>query len=135
MPGSVLPSRYSSDAPPPVEMCEKPSSGRPSWRTAAAESPPPTTLNAPLAVAPMTASATPLVPAANAGNSKTPIGPFQKTVLALDSSAVNRFTDSGPMSRPIVSSGILSAATVSGGESAANFSATTMSTGRWMTSP
>ena len=47
MPGSSLPSRYSSDAPPPVEMWENPSSGRPSARTAAAESPPPTTLNAP----------------------------------------------------------------------------------------
>ena len=62
----------------------------------------------------MMASATPLVPAANAGNSNTPIGPFQKMVLALDSSAVNRFTDSGPMSRPILPSGIASAATCFG---------------------
>ena len=74
-------------------MCEKPSSGRPSARTAAAESPPPTTLNAPLPVAPMIASATPLVPAANAGNSNTPIGPFQKIVCAFDRSAVNLLTD------------------------------------------
>ena len=36
MPGSVLPSRYSSDAPPPVDMCEKASSGIFSARTAAA---------------------------------------------------------------------------------------------------
>ncbi len=68
MPGKVLPSRYSSDAPPPVEMWEKPSSGNPSCRTAAAESPPPTTLKPPLPVAAMMASATPLVPAENAGN-------------------------------------------------------------------
>lgn len=109
--------------------------GQSSWRTAAAESPPPTTLKPPLPVAVTMASATPLVPAANAGNSNTPIGPFQNTVLAFDSRAVKRFTDSGPMSSPILPSGISSAATVSGGESAANFSATTMSTGRWMTSP
>ena len=83
----------------------------------------------------MMASATPLVPSAKAGNSNTPIGPFQKIVLALDSSVAKRFTDSGPMSRPILPSGMRSAATVSGGESAANSSATTMSTGRWMTSP
>lgn len=67
-------------------------------------------------------------------NSKTPIGPFQNTVLALDSSAVKRLTDSGPMSRPILPSGMRSEATVSGSASAANLSATTMSTGRWMTS-
>src|ERR1700756_570427 len=111
-------------------MCEQPSSGRPSARTAAAESPPPTTLNAPFAVAAAITSATPLVPAANTGNSKTPIGPFQKMVSALDSSLVNRITDPGPMSRPILPSGIASAATTFDGESAANLSATTMSTGR-----
>ncbi len=44
MPGRVLPSRNSSDAPPPVEMCPKADSAKPSWRTAAAESPPPTTV-------------------------------------------------------------------------------------------
>src|SRR5262249_35051134 len=134
MPGSVLPSRYSSDAPPPVDMCENSPSWIPSARTAAAESPPPTTLNAPLRVAATIASATPLVPAANAGNSNTPIGPFQKTVSALDSSVVNRLIDPGPISRPILSLGIASAATVCGGESAANFSATTMSIGSRSTS-
>ena len=36
MPGRSLPSRNSSEAPPPVEMWENPSSGRPSARTAAA---------------------------------------------------------------------------------------------------
>src|SRR6202040_1546367 len=73
-PGSVLPSRYSSDAPPPVEMCEKPSSDRPSARTAAAESPPPTTEKA---SEPISACATAFVPPEKASNSNTPIGPFQ----------------------------------------------------------
>src|SRR5437867_2418763 len=41
-PGSVLPSRNSSDAPPPVEMCET-SDAYPNFRSAAALSPPPTT--------------------------------------------------------------------------------------------
>lgn len=115
-------------------MCEKSPSGMPSARTAAAESPPPTTLKAPLPVAAAIASATPLVPAANAGNSNTPIGPFQKTVSALDSKVVNRLTDPGPMSRPIRSSPMASAATVCGVASAANLSATTMSTGSRSTS-
>ena len=43
MPGRSLPSRYSRLAPPPVEMCPKAASSKPSVRTAAAESPPPTT--------------------------------------------------------------------------------------------
>src|SRR5690606_26992768 len=68
-PGSFLPSRNSRLAPPPVEMCPNRSSAKPSCRTAAAESPPPTTLSPSTSVS---ASATALVPAANAGNSNTP---------------------------------------------------------------
>src|SRR5687767_9409868 len=49
-PGSSLPSRNSSDAPPPVDTCVMRSSS-PAWATAAAESPPPTTVTAPFAVA------------------------------------------------------------------------------------
>ena len=52
---------------------------RPQRRSAAAESPPPTTVSAGL---PATASATARVPAANGSSSKAPIGPFQKTVPA-----------------------------------------------------
>ena len=37
---------------------------------------------APPSVARATASATPRVPSANSGTSKTPIGPFQSTVFA-----------------------------------------------------
>jgi hypothetical protein len=44
------------------------------------ESAPPTTVNA--SSFRTTASATARVPAANCGHSKTPIGPFQKTVSA-----------------------------------------------------
>src|SRR5690625_5734147 len=43
IPGRFLPSRYSRLAPPPVEMCPRADSSKPSARTAAAESPPPTT--------------------------------------------------------------------------------------------
>src|SRR5690242_3549281 len=43
-PGSVLPSRYSREAPPPVEMWPNAFSSKPRVRTAAAESPPPTTV-------------------------------------------------------------------------------------------
>src|SRR5690606_23096056 len=97
MPGKVLPSRYSSEAPPPVEMCENTSSGRPSARTAAAESPPPTTLKASESTI---ACATPRVPSANGASSNTPIGPFQNTVAAPESTSANAATDAGPMSRP-----------------------------------
>ena len=79
MPGRSLPSRYSRLAPPPVEMCPKASSSKPRVRTAAAESPPPTTERPSILVS---ASATARVPSAKASNSKTPIGPFQNTVLA-----------------------------------------------------
>src|SRR5579859_913948 len=94
-PGSVRPSRYSRLAPPPVEMWLNALSGNPSCLTAAAESPPPTT------VSPVTwliASATAWVPAANAGNSNTPTGPFQKTVLASASLRANNSRVAGPMS-------------------------------------
>ena len=51
-------------------------------RTEAAESPPPTTEKEPLfSVASIIACATPAVPLEKASISKTPIGPFQKTVL------------------------------------------------------
>src|SRR6478752_2248246 len=63
-PGSSLPSRYSRLAPPPVEMWPKSESAKPSWRTAAAESPPPTTVRAPWAVISTSAWASALVPAA-----------------------------------------------------------------------
>src|SRR5437867_3511596 len=78
-PGRGLPSRNSSDAPPPVETWVS-FDVRPA--TAAAESPPPTTVVAPRRVASTIATATARVPASNGGCSNTPIGPFQTTVFA-----------------------------------------------------
>src|SRR5690606_19384759 len=61
MPGNVLPSRNSSDAPPPVETWES-RSANPASSSAAAVSPPPAIVVAPLSVASATARATPRVP-------------------------------------------------------------------------
>src|SRR2546430_17495749 len=77
-PGSAAPSRYSRLAPPPVEMWVNASSGKPSRRTAAAESPPPTTVRP---VPPPIPPAPPRVPSANAGNSHTPPGPRPHTAF------------------------------------------------------
>src|SRR2546423_5421560 len=78
-PGSGFPSRNSSDAPPPVDTWLSLSS---SPATAAAESPPPTIVVAPRFPASMSASPMARVPSSNGGVSNTPLGPFQKTVLA-----------------------------------------------------
>src|SRR2546427_10018803 len=78
-PGNSFPSRNSSDAPPPVETCVSLSSIP---ATAATESPPPTTVTAPFFPAATRAFATARVPASNGGVSNTPMGPFQKIVLA-----------------------------------------------------
>ncbi len=80
MPGSFLPSTSSRLAPPPVETWVT-RSERPKALMAAAESPPPTTVRA-VGVAATRASAMVRVPEAKRGCSKTPTGPFQKTVLA-----------------------------------------------------
>src|SRR3989449_5467812 len=77
-PGRVFPSRNSSEAPPPVDTWVNLSS---SPRTAAAESPPPTTVVAPRLPASISASATARVPPSKGGVSNTPTGPFQNTVL------------------------------------------------------
>src|SRR5580692_8238938 len=125
-PGSVRPSRYSRLAPPPVEMCENELSGKPRVRTAAAESPPPTT------VSPGTSLidwATLRVPAANAGNSNTPTGPFQNTVPASLSLSANSALVAGPMSRLSRSAGKSATGTTSCSASAAKSVAATRSTG------
>ena len=68
--GYVLPQGKNSSrlAPPPVEMCPNWSSEKPRVRTAAAESPPPTTVKASVSVRPW---ATARVPGAKASNSRT----------------------------------------------------------------
>src|SRR5262249_43265279 len=75
-PGRSPNSMSSSAAPPPADTWS-PRSASPTPRTAAALSPPPTTVKAGESA---TASATVRVPAANAAISKTPIGPFHSTV-------------------------------------------------------
>src|SRR6266446_4641426 len=85
-PGNLRPPRNSSEAPPPVEMCEI-FPATPDWCTAATESPPPPIDVAPESVAAATAFAISSVPLANAGISNTPIGPFQTMVFALAISA------------------------------------------------
>src|SRR5215471_2476060 len=126
-PGSVLPSRNSRLAPPPVEMWLKALSGKSSCRTAAAESPPPTTVSPATS---LIALATAQVPAAKAANSNTPTGPFQKTVLASAGFAANSARVRGPMSRLSLSAGNASAAYTSCAASGANAVAPTRSTGR-----
>jgi hypothetical protein len=81
-PGRTLPSRYSRLAPPPVEQCVTLSATL-ELPAAVAVSPPPTTVVAPWEVASAIASAIALVEAANFSNSKTPDGPFQTIVFAL----------------------------------------------------
>ena len=122
----MRPSRYSRLAPPPVEMCPNASSGTPNDRTAAAESPPPTTVNPSTRVI---ASATARVPTANAGNSNTPSGPFQNTVLASASLSANSSRVAGPMSTPSRSAGNSLTWTTSWSASGAKFVAATRSTG------
>ena len=102
-PGSVLPSRYSRLAPPPVEMwpncvvgeAERAHGGR---RVAAAD-------DGERRRPRSSACATARVPAANGAISNTPIGPFQKTVLASASAlgeqrARTRARCRGPSGRP-----------------------------------
>src|SRR5215831_3169615 len=131
-PGSAVPSRYSRLAPPPVEMWVNASSGKPSSRTAAAESPPPTTVRP---VTALIASVTARVPAANAGNSNTPGGPFQNTVFASASLRVNSSRVAGPMSSAILPAGTSGPATTSALASAPTWSATTWSTGSTTSTP
>ena len=81
MPGSSRPSRNSSEAPPPVLMWVI-FEAIPCCSRAAAESPPPTTTVAPASALSARNRAIAFVPWANEGISKTPSGPFQKTVFA-----------------------------------------------------
>src|SRR4029077_6662790 len=96
-PGSFWPAMNSSDAPPPVEMWLM-RSAKPDAFTASTDSPPPTTL---VAFASATARAIAIVPFANASFSNTPIGPFQKIVLARLMVVTNFANVCGPMSTAI----------------------------------
>jgi hypothetical protein len=70
------------------------------------------------------------VPAAKLGISKTPMGPFQTTVLAPRIAPEKRSMVLGPMSRHSRSAGIASTPTTILSASSANLSAATQSTGR-----
>src|SRR5579871_207937 len=105
-PGSTLPSRNSSDAPPPVETCDT-LLATPAFFTADAESPPPMMVVAPAAVALASASATAIVPLAVASISNTPTGPFQTIVLAPRRIFSNAAVVSGPMSTHSQSPGMV----------------------------
>jgi hypothetical protein len=96
------------------------------------ESPPPSTV---YALASAQARATPRVPAAKGSISKTPIGPFHRTVFAPAITSPNRATESGPMSRPMRSAGISSAGTIRVAASGSIAAAATTSTGRWIVTP
>mmetsp|Transcript_4873 Transcript_4873/g.7245 ORF Transcript_4873/g.7245 Transcript_4873/m.7245 type:complete len:214 (-) Transcript_4873:20-661(-) len=126
MPGNTLPSSNSSEAPPPVEICDI-WSARPAFSTAATESPPPMMVMQPLVVSEARVVAMALVPLAKASNSNTPIGPFQMTVLQLARPFCSVSMVSGPMSNPIQPSGMLSTGTTCVLASAAKRSATTTS--------
>src|SRR5690606_3691059 len=125
IPGSSLPSRNSSDAPPPVDTWLI-FSVNPYWAADDAEPPPPTMVTAPL---PAMARATSSVPSAKGAHSKTPMGPFQTMVRARSISRANSRRVLGPMSSPCQSAGISSTSTTLRLASSANLSATTTSTG------
>src|SRR6185437_10838748 len=105
-PGSTLPSRYSSDAPPPVDTCDT-LPATPAFFTADAESPLLLMVVAPAAVALASASATAIVPLAVASISNTPTGPFQTIVLAPSRIFSNAAVVSGPMSTHSQSAGMV----------------------------
>ena len=103
-PGSSLPSSNSSEAPPPVETqsirSASPAPGRPE---------PSRLRRPPCAPAGGHRLGDGLRPCANRGHSKTPIGPFQKTVFAAETRSTYARRVSGPMSSPSQPSGTSSA--------------------------
>ena len=84
---------------------------------------------------PLIAWATARVPPANAGNSNTPGGPFQKTVLASASLRANSSWVAGPMSKASRPGGMSTPGTSSGCASLAKWSATRWSTGSTTSTP
>jgi hypothetical protein len=81
-PGNLMPCMNSREAPPPVEM-NVTSLVAPLLMTKLAVSPPPMIEVAPALVLATTLFNRPSLPFLKLGNSKTPIGPFQKIELAL----------------------------------------------------
>src|SRR5262245_20998035 len=129
-PGRSPCSMNSREAPPPV-LTWSTSSANPICRIAAALSPPPTTVKP---AQDATASATVRVPPAKGATSKTPIGPFQRSVPVRSISSTNDAAVSGPMSRPFHPCGTAAAGTMRVGASASMSSAATTSVGMRMRS-
>jgi len=129
MPGRVLPSRNSREAPPPVETWVILSASL-NLLTAATLSPPPTTVIAPRPVASATSLATASVPFAKASNSNTPTGPFHTIDFAVERTFLYSSTVLGPTSIAIRFSGMSTPSTASGFASGLNSAAPTWSTGR-----
>ena len=134
MPGSSRPSRNSSEAPPPVLMWVI-RSARPCCWTAATESPPPTTTVAPASALSARKRAIARVPWANDGISKTPSGPFQKTVRAGSSASSISAWVCLPMSTMCHEAGIFSAGRVLYSVPWVTSLATITSTGRTIRTP
>ena len=99
-PGNYFPSTSSREAPPPVLTWESFSADPGTFLRRATVSPPPATEVAPPAVAAIISSSMERDPAAKAGISKTPCGPFQKTVLDLLITSALDAMVFGPISRP-----------------------------------
>mmetsp|Transcript_8087 Transcript_8087/g.17423 ORF Transcript_8087/g.17423 Transcript_8087/m.17423 type:complete len:221 (+) Transcript_8087:273-935(+) len=112
------------------------SPARPDCSVAATESPPPMMVTHPFS---LVISARMLtrsnVPEANFSISKTPIGPFMMTVLAVERHSFWALVVSGPLSSPIHPSGMASEETTLLLASAEKASAMTMSLGRRMVLP
>ena len=75
------------------------------------------------------------MPSANGAISKAPMGPFQKTVRVSASFSAYSCAEAGPMSRPIMSAGMASAATVTVSVSAENSRPQMTSTGSTISTP
>mmetsp|Transcript_4754 Transcript_4754/g.12016 ORF Transcript_4754/g.12016 Transcript_4754/m.12016 type:complete len:231 (+) Transcript_4754:466-1158(+) len=135
MPGRTLPSRSSSEAPPPVETCVTLTSVS-YFLQHVAVSPPPITVIVPAAVTSTIVSIMLLVPFSKEAISNTPIGPFQMIVFALLIAASFSLMVSGPQSRPIIPSFTpVSSVAVSMVPSSPNLEEVTKSTGSTSSTP
>ena len=92
-------------------------------------------VTAPASVAAASVSATAYVPFEKASNSKTPIGPFHRTVLHLESLLWMSLVVAGPLSTPMWSLGIASMPTMTWRASGAKALAATTSVGRTRSMP
>ena len=100
IPGKILPSTSSRDAPPPVDTWDNFSAELGTFLSKATVSPPPITDVDPFDVAFMIESSIVSDPFENGFISKTPCGPFQKIVFEFWIIWVLSLMVSGPISNP-----------------------------------